>query len=157
MIPSYKEFNEGRQFTTTKGAEMAKLEYDKDEVSKASSNTVVRVPGTWRFTVKDAELREAKSGIKGINITMEVDQDGAFHKTFDTFWMTEKALFRLKDVSVACGKELPDEDTDMIGWQGKAVFSIDDKGYFKVDRYVTTDSEAKKEGENFKKASSSDW
>jgi hypothetical protein len=160
-IPTWNEYLNGAKFIiSTKGAEMAKLEYNKDEANNSSSPTVTRVPGTWQFAVVDAELRTANSGTKGINVTMEVNQEGNILKAFDTFWLSEKALFRLKAAADACGQALPDEDTDMIGWTGKADFGIDEKGYFEVKRYINAgnaDSAPKPEGHNFDGASAEAW
>jgi len=155
-FPTWEEFNELTK--PTKGAVMAKLNYNQDEASKSSSTFVTRVPGTWEFAIKDAELKTANSGTEGINITMEVNQDGTLLKAFDTFWLSDKALFRLADVSAACGQALPEEDTDMIGWTGKAQFDIDDKGYFKVERYIKEGAEAPKTAKkNFANGEKADW
>jgi len=156
-VPTWEEFNNGKQFTTKGATEMAKLEYNKDEAENSSSNVATRVPGLWKFAITNAELITANSGNKGINVTMEVDQEGTLLKAFDTFWLSDKALFRLKDASVACGTTLPDEEVDMIGWTGKAQFSVNDKGYFEVDRYVSQDTEAKKEGSNFEGGAADAW
>ena len=158
-VPTWENFNAGQEFTTTKGAtKMAKLNYNKDEAEKSSSNSVIRVPGTWEWAFVDAQMKTSTKGTEGINVTIEVNQDGTLIKAFDTFWLTDNALFRLKDASMSAGKELPEEDTDVIGWTGKAVFSIDDKGYFQMDKYLAKGGEeAKKEGSAFEGASTSDW
>lgn len=160
MIPSFQEFKEGKHFTTTKGNKMAELNYNADAANAEEKKIVPRVAGTWSYAIVDAKLITAKSGTEGINVTMEVDQDGTILKSFDTFWLSDNALFRLKAASVAAGKDMPKEDFELIGWTGKAVFGIDDKGYFKVEKYITgaeTASEPQTEGSNFKEANTSDW
>lgn len=163
MIPTWDEFNEGKHFTTTKGNNMAELEYNKEAVDNDKPKFPARVPGIWTFVVKDAKLIKANSGNQGINVELVVDQDGTDQRCYDTFWLSDNALFRLKSASVACGSKMPDEDYELIGWTGKARFAIDekdDKGYFKVVEYINPSQSApkvEKEGENFKGATASDW
>ena len=154
MIPTWEEFNNGTQFTQTKGPEMAELKYDKEATSKIESKSVTpRIAGIWNFAITDAKMKTAKTGNEGINVTMEVDQDSTTLSAFDTFWLSENALFRLKNAADACGEKLPDEETDVIGWTGKAQFTVNDEGWFEVKRYII-ESEVKS---NFAGGEKSDW
>jgi len=142
-IPTYEEFKSGIQFDIEKGKCM-KLNYNKDEASKASS--VQRKPGTYSFVIADAQPKTAKTGTEGIALKLDLDVDGQTMRAFDNLWLSEKALFRLKDLCDSCKTTLPDDTDDLIGAVGKVKVTVNDDGYYEVVKYVV---ETTSEGSNY--------
>jgi len=138
-IPTWDDYRAGDTFnntiTTQKGNKDMKLNYNKEAADAIV--TVTRTPGDYDFTIVDAKMVTAKTGNEGINATIElVNKDGEVQKCFDTFWLSDSALFRLKDLSVCVEQELPEEETDIIGWNGRASFTVNADGWYEVKKYL---------------------
>lgn len=151
-IPTYEEWKNGEKFDIEKGKTM-KLNYNKDEAEKASS--VTRKPGVYQFAVTDAKNKTAKTGTEGIALTLELEVGGSIQKAFDNIWLSEKALFRLKNLCDACSTPLPDDSDDLIGATGKVKVKVNDDGFYEVVNYVV---DVSSEGDSYSDTSAaSNW
>jgi hypothetical protein len=86
---------------------------DLTEVSDEPTSTLV-APGTYSVVVTDAEERVASTGRQGIGFDLEIvegPQKG--RAVWDTCWLSEKAMWRIKKVLSALQYPIPEGEFDL--------------------------------------------
>jgi hypothetical protein len=86
---------------------------DLTEVSDEPTSTLV-APGTYSVVVTDAQERVASTGRQGIGFDLEIvegPQKG--RAVWDTCWLSEKAMWRIKKVLSALQYPIPEGEFDL--------------------------------------------
>lgn len=86
---------------------------DLTEVSEEPVSTLI-APGTYSVIVTDAEERTASTGTEGIGLDLEiVEGSDKGRGLWDTCWVTEKAMWRVKKVLSALKYDIPEGEFDL--------------------------------------------
>ncbi len=89
--------------------------------------------GAYEVCVTQFEEITANSGTEGVSFTYVV-QEGEYagRKLFDTYWITEKALYRLKNALEAMGVNIPAGNFNLCADDviGKYIFASVDVGTY---------------------------
>lgn len=101
---------------------------DLTEVSEEPVSTLI-APGTYSVIVTDAEERTASTGTEGIGLDLEiVEGSDKGRGLWDTCWVTEKAMWRVKKMLVALQFPVPEGEFDLDPSQliGRKMFVVVD-------------------------------
>jgi hypothetical protein len=106
---------------------------------KSSDGPVKAQPGTYAFTIEEAQEKTFASGNRGLRVVMQV---GAFAdrdvKVFDNFMYLPQSLWKLGQFLAALGFDYnnpPDED-ELIGCGGRAKYVVGKNGYLEAEEYL---------------------
>lgn len=86
---------------------------DLTEVAEEPQNTLVQ-PGVYSVIVTDAEERTASTGRPGIGLDLEITEgSNKGRAVWDTCWLSEKAMWRMKKMLSALQYEIPAGEFDL--------------------------------------------
>lgn len=86
---------------------------DLTEVSDEPVTTLV-APGTYAVIVTDAEERTASTGTQGVALDLEISEGSDKGRgLWDTCWVTEKAMWRVKKMLAALQFPIPEGEFDL--------------------------------------------
>ncbi len=134
-IPTWNEYNNGKQFEYDKEELMSLPEYDLDKVEDKGKKEYPE--GEYFFEVTDSREKESKAGNVYTSLVLAVEIDDNTIKVFDNVFYSEKALFRIKQIMDSTGIDRPTEHDHFIGAKGKAKFVKGDNGYLEVKWYIS--------------------
>jgi len=86
---------------------------DLTEVADEPTSTLVP-EGTYAVIVTDAEEKTSSKGTPGIGLDLEITEGSEKGRAvWDTAWVTEKAMWRVKKVLSALKYEIPEGEFDL--------------------------------------------
>jgi hypothetical protein len=115
---------------------------DLTEVPDEPTSTLVP-EGTYAVIVTDAEEKTSSKGTPGIGLDLEITEGSEKGRAvWDTAWVTEKAMWRVKKVLSALKYEIPEGEfdlntADLIG--RRAFVSVEHEEYDGKTRARVTD------------------
>ena len=105
---------------------------DLTEVSEEPVSTLI-APGTYSVIVTDAEERTASTGRQGIGLDLEITEGSDKGRgLWDTCWLSEKAMWRIKKMLIALQFPVPEGEFDLDPSQliGRKMFVVVDHEEF---------------------------
>jgi len=128
--------------------------YDPEKYDPDANEHSPKPEGTYPFEIKKSEMKkyDKKDGGKGECLSIEFAVgDGKTFKSFDSFWFSDKALWRFKELMECLGLDFnhAPEPQDLVGYKGTADFTLgapNDKGnrYLEPLKYIDKGGEKKK-------------
>jgi hypothetical protein len=105
---------------------------DLSQVSEEPVTTLI-APGTYPVIVTDAQETIASTGTQGIQLDLELSEGSDKGRgLWDTCWVTEKAMWRVKKMLTALQFPIPDGEFDLDTAQliGRRMFVVVDHEVF---------------------------
>jgi hypothetical protein len=120
---------------------MAPLGYDPSRKNddEGGGDFPARKPGRYDFKVDEASETVFSSGNKGLKLKFLVAHKEDHDATcYENLPYTDNMLWKLSDFldSLGLDFENPPEAYELVGKHGVADFRVDEKGYFKVKKYL---------------------
>ena len=87
---------------------------DLSQVAEDDAPRTLIAPGTYSVIVTDAEERIASTGTPGISMELEIAEGSDKGRAiWDSVWVTEKAMWRVKKLLLALRYEVPEGEFDL--------------------------------------------